>query len=101
MFNFAVRIPLDQKINGNKGKLVQKKLLESYIPNHLIDRPKQGFEPPLGDWLRGPLKEWSGDIINSHNALNREYYKKDIILKKSKLVLGPTLVIFNLESSLV
>ena len=82
LFNFAVSIPLDQKINGNKGKLVQKKLLESYIPNHLIDRPKQGFEPPLGDWLRGPLKEWSGDIINSHNALNREYYKKDIILKR-------------------
>jgi|TARA_B100001093_G_C26557261_1_gene897099 asparagine synthase (glutamine-hydrolysing) len=82
LFNFAVRIPLDQKIYGNKGKLVQKKLLESYIPNHLIDRPKQGFEPPLGEWLRGPLKEWSGDIINSHNALNREYYKKDIILKR-------------------
>ena len=82
LFKFAIKIPMNHKIKGNKGKLVQRKLLEKYIPKHLIDRPKQGFEPPLGTWLRGPLKDWGADIINSNNALNREYYKKDIILER-------------------
>ena len=27
-----------------------------YVPRELLDRPKQGFDVPLGRWFRGPLE---------------------------------------------
>ena len=31
----------------------------------MIERPKQGFSVPLDAWLRGRLKDWAYDHINS------------------------------------
>jgi asparagine synthase (glutamine-hydrolysing) len=42
-------------------------LVERHVPRQLVDRPKSGFDPPLGEWLRGPLREWADD----HLALSR------------------------------
>jgi asparagine synthase (glutamine-hydrolysing) len=25
----------------------------------MFDRPKSGFSPPIGAWLRGPLRSWA------------------------------------------
>ena len=35
-----------------------RRLLKMRVPGIDFDRRKQGFAAPLGDWLRGPLREW-------------------------------------------
>lgn len=60
---FAWRLPLSMKLENGKMKMPLHRLLERYVPQDLFDKPKQGFEPPLGDWLRGPLRDWAESLL--------------------------------------
>ncbi|MCB2209910.1 asparagine synthase (glutamine-hydrolyzing) [bacterium] len=48
--------PFDMMKNQNR-KWVLRHLLEKYVPPEMIDHQKRGFAIPLGEWLRGPLRE--------------------------------------------
>jgi len=57
------RLPATSKIRGGQGKWIERDLLDRYVPRELWDRPKVGFDPPLAQWLRGPLREWACDLL--------------------------------------
>ena len=40
------------------GKPILRQILKKRLPGINFDRRKQGFAAPLGDWLRGPLRDW-------------------------------------------
>lgn len=69
----AWRLPLNMKIRGNVGKWALRQVLYKYVPRELIERPKAGFSIPVGQWLRGPLKQWADDLIAT-DRLKREGY---------------------------
>jgi asparagine synthase (glutamine-hydrolysing) len=57
------RMPERAKVRDGQGKWLVRQVLGQYVPQELWDRPKVGFDPPLADWLRGPLREWSHDLL--------------------------------------
>jgi asparagine synthase (glutamine-hydrolysing) len=59
----AARIPVGMKIRGGRGKTILRHLLYREAPASLFERPKAGFAIPLGDWLRGPLRDWAEDLL--------------------------------------
>jgi asparagine synthase (glutamine-hydrolysing) len=61
---FALRIPEKQKIRAGIGKWILREVLADFVPNGLVDRPKAGFAIPLGDWLRGDLRDWAENILD-------------------------------------
>jgi len=69
--SFAWTLPLHMKLRDGTGKWLVRRLLQAYVPQALIDRPKAGFAIPLGAWLRGPLRDWAESLL-SEQALNAE-----------------------------
>jgi asparagine synthase (glutamine-hydrolysing) len=62
---FAAKIPPDMKVRGGRGKWLVRQVLYKHVPAAMIDRPKTGFSIPIDDWLRGPLKSWTLDLLSS------------------------------------
>jgi asparagine synthase (glutamine-hydrolysing) len=61
VIEFAWRLPSAQR----QGKRLLRTLLGRYLPRALYERPKMGFEVPIGPWLRGPLRAWADDVLDS------------------------------------
>lgn len=61
---FALSVPQSLHRRDGQSKWLLRQILYKHIPKDLIDRPKMGFGVPLADWLRGPLKEWAGDLLS-------------------------------------
>jgi len=76
---FSWRIPLKMKYRRGQSKWILRQALYRYVPKNLIDRPKMGFSVPISDWLKGPLKDWATDLINSKNASETDILNKKII----------------------
>ena len=80
-FELVWSLPINLKINNNSGKNILKDLLEKYVPKKLVDRPKKGFSLPLGQWLRGPLKDWAEKLLSSKRLIDEGYFDSVIIRK--------------------
>jgi asparagine synthase (glutamine-hydrolysing) len=61
---FAHSLPLEKKIKNNSQKWILKQVMYKYLPSEIMDRPKKGFGVPVGEWIKGPLIEWSEDLLN-------------------------------------
>lgn len=70
---FSDLLPAEYKIQNKQGKWILRKLLDSYVPEDLMNRPKTGFSIPIGSWLRGPLKEWAADLLSKENITKYGY----------------------------
>ena len=73
LVEFAYSLPAAWRTAGGNAKHLLKRLLERHVPRALIDRPKMGFGVPLDAWLRGPLRDWAGALLEG-SRLNREGY---------------------------
>ncbi len=68
---FAWKLPMQHKISKGVGKKVLREVLHRHVPSPLFERPKMGFDVPVSDWLRGPLKAWADDLLDLTRLSNQ------------------------------
>lgn len=79
---FSCKLPLSMKVRDGQAKWILRQVLYKYVPQQLVDRPKMGFGLPLDAWLRGPLKEWAGDLLNEATLHSDGFLDPVPILRK-------------------
>ncbi|MGQ4604347.1 asparagine synthase (glutamine-hydrolyzing) [Aeromonas veronii] len=77
----AWKLPLHMKIRGGVGKWVLREILYRHVPREMIERPKKGFSVPLGQWLRGPLRDWAEALLNKER-LEQEGYFNSVVVRR-------------------
>jgi asparagine synthase (glutamine-hydrolysing) len=56
-------VPVGLKIRNGRRKHLLRRVLERHVPRPILERGKQGFAAPIGDWLRGPLAGMTQDLL--------------------------------------
>ncbi|MEP7348378.1 MAG: asparagine synthase (glutamine-hydrolyzing) [Sphingorhabdus sp.] len=81
LVEFAWRLPMSMKLRNGTSKWVLREILYRHVPQSLIDRPKTGFAVPIGDWLRGPLRDWAEDLLEPTLLKAQNYLRPEPIQK--------------------
>ncbi len=69
---WSARLPDRLKVRGGGGKYLLKKAFAAYLPDSVRSHRKQGFGIPLAAWFRGPLADWSRELLlDSGSPLNQ------------------------------
>jgi asparagine synthase (glutamine-hydrolysing) len=69
----AWRLPMSMKILDGHGKLALRQILYRYVPAELVERRKAGFAVPIGQWLRGPLRDWAEPLLSEPRLRSEGY----------------------------
>ena len=99
VFNFAISLPDNMKVrlpsikipnesySQSGQKFILGKLSEKYLPTGFLERKKQGFDLPIGAWLRGPMKNLLEDKLSEANLSRIEHLdvERVLFLKKQFL----------------
>lgn len=82
LVEFAWRLPLAMKVRGTTGKWILRQVLHKYVPGELVERPKMGFGLPIGDWLRGPLRDWAEALLDEKRLGDEGYLDAKLVRDK-------------------
>jgi asparagine synthase (glutamine-hydrolysing) len=77
LMEFAATIPAEFKVRGRQKKWIFREALRDWLPAEILDRPKQGFSVPVGDWFRHDLKSHVREVLLDPRTIDRGYFQAD------------------------
>jgi asparagine synthase (glutamine-hydrolysing) len=79
---YAWTLAPHQRVRRGIGKWVLRQVLYRHVPAALVDRPKMGFGAPVGEWMRGPLREWCEDLLSERSLRTGGILRPDVIRQR-------------------
>lgn len=79
LVEFAASLPASFKIRGSCQKFLLKELMKDKLPPEIRRRKKIGFDIPVHDWLRGPLRSFLVDTLRAGTSKYPELFRRQAI----------------------
>ena len=73
--DFSFQIPPELKLRGTTEKWILKEAVRDLLPATVVDRPKSGMRVPVQQWLHGPLKSLSNELLLGKRARKRGLFQ--------------------------
>jgi asparagine synthase (glutamine-hydrolysing) len=98
----SMRIPAREKMRFTQGKRPLRAIAREVLPS--VRRSKQGFSPPVGEWLRNGLQEQVRDLLSEPTVRSRGIFDpqatqrilKECLAGNDRLV-PPVMMLFAFE----
>ncbi len=81
LVELAAQMPVSMKLNGPTGKHVLRQTLQKWTGPEYAQRHKKGFDVPLHNWFRGPLRELSADLLINNNSASQTWLQPKAVHK--------------------
>ena len=79
LMEFASTIPGEYSISGRSGKQILKRAYADLIPSEISNRKKAGFTVPVGEWINGPLRDLTRDLLLTPGAEVQKVIRPEFI----------------------
>ena len=76
---FAASLPCNMKLHGKTLKYILRQVASRYMPQALIDRPKQGFGFPIARWLRTDLAKFMTELFRESRFVALGIFRQEEI----------------------
>ncbi len=71
LMELAASIPVEHKASGGQRKIGLKRALRGWLPDTILDGRKQGFQLPVGNWLRADLAPFAREVLLDRQSTGR------------------------------
>lgn len=79
LLEWSWRQPIDVLTSGGIGKRALRRVAGTVLPDHIVRRPKMGFDPPMAGWLRRELKPWADELIVGARCVDEGWLPADAL----------------------
>jgi asparagine synthase (glutamine-hydrolysing) len=79
LVEWAFTVPAAHKLHHGDGKRLVKKAFADRLPKDILYRPKQGFNVPLGLWMRNELHDFVRDTLTSQSLMERGLFHRGAV----------------------
>lgn len=72
--SFAFSIPASSKVRNGYTKSIVRDAMKGFFPDDIrLLKRKIGFNSPITEWLKGPLRDWARDIMASQSFKTAQF----------------------------
>jgi len=97
ILSFAFSIPYTSKIRGGFSKAIVRDAVAPLLPNEVVWRKtKLGFNSPIVDWFKGPLRSYIEDILESRDFKECPLIDAVVVSKLVRIVISEPRAQFHL-----
>jgi asparagine synthase (glutamine-hydrolysing) len=82
LVELSARLPTQFKISGQRKKLLLRRIASAHLPEAVMKHRKQGFEAPMGAWLRTNLADYARAILSPERVRASGFFNEEFVTGK-------------------